>query len=292
MIRACEAAVLYICILGLSPCVEAASLKVSPAQFIVQNVEPGKLYDIYQETGLRLSIYNDDDVSRTWTLSTHRPSARGAWEKGYAEIPDAHWSWFDKDEITVAPNSVGHAHLYLQIPKDDKYYNQHWVVTLGIGGASGGGVALALDVRMQVETAGKTDLTSRPDGPLGFVPSTVCYENIAPGSNARAQFVLCNNDGIDHTYIISSLFEQSQAQRSSYLSHSYGAIPVSGWLKREKTIRVAAGESAVVCMELNVPDDAANFGKKWEDILLIQPNDGPAGFVRVQVQTAKRADTG
>ena len=111
---------------------EAASLKVSPAQFIVHHVEPGKLYDIHEKTGLRFTIFNDDEVPRTWTLTTHRPSERGRWEKGYGEIPDAKWCWFAEDEITVEPNGRAYAYLKIQIPPGDQYYNQHWIMTVHI----------------------------------------------------------------------------------------------------------------------------------------------------------------
>src|ERR1035437_3652423 len=84
---------------------EAASLKVGPAGFIIHNVVPGKAYDVYKATGLQLTIYNDDTVAKTYLLSAHRPSEGGTWEKGYLEIPDPKWCWFDQNEIIVEANS-------------------------------------------------------------------------------------------------------------------------------------------------------------------------------------------
>ncbi len=43
----------------------AASLKVSPARFIIHDVKPGIQYDVYKATGLRITLYNDDDVSHS-----------------------------------------------------------------------------------------------------------------------------------------------------------------------------------------------------------------------------------
>ncbi len=274
----------------LLPCqLRAASLKVSPAQFMVDGVEPGKLYDIFKETGLRLTIYNDDDVEHTWVLSTHRPSERGRWEKGYAEIPEAKWCWFDKEEITVAPNSAAYAKLYLRIPPEEKYYNQHWIATIGVGGKRGGGISLAVDIRVQIETESKVDLKGRPNGPLGLEPGTVRFEDIIPGGSKKMPMIIHNNDVKAHVYKITSLFDDADTKKRSYLSHSYAAIPDSGWLKYDKKIRIKPGRSASIGTQLNVPADAINFGKKWEDILLIEPDEGLAAFVRVQVQTIQKA---
>ncbi len=267
----------------------AASLKVSPAGFIVHDVEPGKVYDIYKETGLRLTIYNDDAVSRTWLLSPHRPSERGRWEKGYGEIPDAQWCWFEKDEIAVDARSKAYAHLHLKVPDEEKYYNQHWVVTLGVGGKPGGGISLAVDIRVQIETRSRVDLKVRPDGLLGLEPSTIRFEDVTPGSSEKARVTLYNNDGAAHSYMISPLLANTKIDQKTYLSRSYSAIPDSGWITYEKEVQIEPGKSAVLRPELKIPGDESNFGKKWEDILLIQPDEGLAGFVRVQVQTREKA---
>ena len=289
MTRITRLTFLFVLFLSLIGRLEAASLKVSPARFIVHNVEPGRLYDIYKETRLRLTVYNDDTVSRTWALSTHRPSERGRWEKGYAEIPDAQWCWFDKDEITVEPNSKAYANLYLKVPEEEKYYNQHWVVTLNIGTKPGrGGIGLAVDIRVQIETKSKVGLKTKPYGPLGFEPSIVRFEDTKPGSREKAQVEIFNNDVRAHSYTITALFDDSEIRQKTYLTHSYTQMPDSTWVKHEKHVQIEPGKSAALNLELKIPDDEANLGKKWEDILLIQPDEGRAGFVRVQVQTTEK----
>ena len=265
---------------------EAASLKVAPSRFIVHDVNPGKLYDIYRETGLRLTIFNDDEVSRTWVLSTHRPSERGRWEKGYEEIPDPRWCWFEKNEIRVKAKSKAYATLYLKVPDEESYYNQHWIVTLGVGGNSGRpGISLAVDIRVQIETKSNADVNAKPHGLLGLKPSMVRFDQVSPGISEDAEVVLYNNDETGHDYTITSLFDDSKTEKGTYLTHSYEAIPSSAWVTGEKNIWISPGGSEVLHLELEVPADRASFSKKWEDILLIQPDDGPARFVRVQILT-------
>jgi hypothetical protein len=289
MKRSVRLIVLIVLLLAIYRTVDAASLKVSPARFIVHNVEPGRLYDIHKETGVRLTVYNDSDVSRTWSLSTHRPSERGRWETGYGEIPDARWCWFDRDEITVEPNSKAYAKLYLKIPDEEKYYNQHWVVTLNVGGKPGRGIALAVDIRVQIETKSKVGLKTKPYGRLGLEPSMIRFEDMVPGTSQKSRVLLYNNDDKEHSYTITSLFEKDATKWKPYLTQFYSVIPDTSWIRRpEDKIKIKPGKHAVLNLELRIPADDANFGKKWEDMLLIQPEKGLAGFVRVQVETKKR----
>lgn len=271
---------------------EAASLKVAPARFIVHNVAPGKLYDIYRETGLRLTIFNDDDVSRTWLVSAYRPSERGSWEKGYAEIPDAKWCWFDNNEVTVEPNGKAYAQLFLNVPEDEKYFNQHWVVTLGVDGKPGrGGIALAADVRVQIETKSKADVAGPPDGPLGVVPASLRFEDIVPGQAADVKATIFNNSAVVHDYDLLPLFSLPDIERATYLTQSYEAVPDAKWLTYESRVHIEPGRSADLAVHVTIPGDAAFLGKKWEELLLIQPDNAPAGFVRVQILTKEKSKT-
>lgn len=293
MTRSVRMALAYILLLGSPGLAEAASLKVAPGRFIVHNVQPGRQYDIHKEMGLRLTIYNDDDTTRTWLLSTNRPSERGRWETGYAEIPDPAWCRFENDEVTVPPRSKAYANLHLKIPEGEQYYNQHWIVTLGIDGKpERGGISLAVDIRAQIETKGKENVKTRPDGLLGVAPSTVRFEDAAPGHGNTARVVLYNNDTKPHSYTVTSLFADGKSDRKTYLTHSYTAIPDSNWIRRNQKIRVQPGKSGVLHLELDVPNPEAGAGRKWEEILLIQPEEGLAGFVRIQMDGEQERGAG
>ena len=270
----------------------AASLRVSPAQFILHDVQPGKVYDIYAETALRLTVYNDDESSRTWTLSVHRPSERGQWERGYGEIPDARWVWFGQPEITIPPDSKARGHFFLEIPDEERYYNQHWVVTLSVQGKSGAAsIGLAVNIRAQIETTSDPDVGGRPYGLLGMKPSTILFEDVKPGVAARSEVLLYNNDVKAHSYKISSLLADEEIDKKKYLKHDFVAIPNPGWISTDSEILIEAGKSAVLEVVVEIPRDAALGGEKWEELLLIQPDEGRAEFVRVQVLTAQKEAT-
>lgn len=292
MLRSISVTILVMLVLVIPERSEAASLTVSPGRFIVHDVEPGKNYDLYKETGLRLTIINDSDEPNTWMLNTFQPSGRGRWEKGYAEIPDARWCWFTETEVTVGPKSHGYAHVNLMIPEGEEYYNQHWVATLNVSGKPGeGGIGLAVDVRMQIETQSKSDVTVRPAGPIGMSPSIVRFEEVVPGTIHEISVKLFNNDDTVHSYTVISLFDDANINRAKYLTQSYGAMPDRTWINGPETIRIEASGSAELVLQLTLPEGAAHFGKKWEDMILIEPDDGRAAFVRVQVETQSETDT-
>ena len=146
-----------------------------------------------------------------------------------------------------------------------------------------------MDIRVQIETKAKEDLKVRPDGLLGFRPSTIAFEDVIPGSTEDARVVLFNNDTRAHTYTITSLFENSKIVKKTYLTHSFAAMPDATWIRHAPKIRIEPGGSLAARLRVAIPDDPAHLGKKWEEILLIQPDQGRAAFVRVQVKTREKA---
>ncbi|HPC15936.1 MAG TPA: hypothetical protein P5318_07140 [Candidatus Hydrogenedentes bacterium] len=281
-------AIVLAALLGLAGLADAASLKVAPGRFIIHDVKPGVEYDLYKETGLRITIYNDDDASRMWRLSVHRPSERGKWERGYGEIPDARWCWLDRSEVTVEPKGRAYANVFLKIPDDPKYSNQHWVATIGVDGKPGaGGIALAADIRIQIETASDADPAQRPAGSLAVAPSIVAFENVAPGSVEKARTVLFNHESHARTVHVAPLFDDVNVDPAVYLTHGHERLPDSAWLAFPGTVEIPAGGEAVMEITLNVPNDPAHFGKKWESVLLLESGEGPLNMVRVRVVTKK-----
>jgi hypothetical protein len=263
---------------------DAAGLKVGPAGFIIHNVCPGKTYDVYKETGLRLTIYNDDDTSHTYLLSAQRPA--GKWEKGYLGIPDPEWCRFNKSEVTVDAHGKGYGNIEIKIPDEGKYYNQHWIVTFGVAGKPGpGGIALAVQIRAQIETKSRAEAgEEKPAGIIAFKPSILRFENTPAGSVQKGSVTIYNNDSKAHTYKITSLLHQEGIKPSAYLTHSYEAIPDPKWIVLEKdTLEIKARDSFILSVQLKVPDQPEYRNRKWEELLLVEPEEGLAGFIRVQI---------
>ena len=257
-------------------------MKVSPAGFILQDIVPGKVYDIYQETGLKLTVYNDDTVGHTYLLSTHRPSEWGKWERGYLEIPDPKWCWFEEDELTVGPNGQGYGNIFLKVPDEERYYNQRWVVVLRVMGKPGpGGIALAINVRIQIETESKVDLKGKPDGVIGIVPSTVVLEKGGDGKKVT----IFNNTDFPQTYKVYPLEEKEKLK--TYISSGFKPLPEPKWLKLNKeTLKIPPGSKKTFTVGLSAPEGETGTNEKWEYIVFVEGKDN-TGFLRVRTSGAQ-----
>ena len=282
-------ALLFSGIVGIA---QSASLAVSPGGILIQKVGPGEAYNVYEASKTGLTIYNRDDKPHTYLLSFHKPSAVGnkRWEKGYLEIPEPKWCWFEKKELTVAANGTGFAKIHLKIPDGEKYYNQHWVATAGVIGKpkAGEGVALGVYVRLQIETESKADMEGKPDGMIAFKPSTVRFEDVPLGHVQKGKVVIHNNDKGTRSYRMTSLLHNKESKAKTYLTRSYQAIPDPKWIVLNKNrLRIKPGGSYALSLKLEVPDERKYYGRKWEEILLVEPDKGPPGFIRVQIEVRK-----
>jgi hypothetical protein len=289
---ACGLAAGVMLLAGVVEISRPVGLAVSPAGLLVQEVRPGEVYSIYEVSKTGLTIYNRDDKPHTYLLSTHKPSTVGnkKWEKGYLEIPNPNWCWFEKEELKVEANGRGLAKIYLGVPDEEKYYNQHWVVTLGVMGKpkAGLGVALGVYVRLQIETKSKADTEGIPDGIIAFKPSTVRFENVPLGHTQESKVVIFNNDNETHSYRITSLLHNKEIKPKTYLTYSYQMIPDPEWIVLDRNrLGIMPGETRSLSLMLKVPDEQKYYGKKWEEILLVEPNEGIPGFIRIKIETRK-----
>lgn len=265
-----------------------ASLRVSPARFMLHHIAPGRLYDIQKETGLKLTVYNDSSLTRSFVLSTRQPET-GHFEAGYLAIPDASWCWFEKQELTVSPNSQASVGVILQVPDKPEFYNQKWIVVFGIKGKPGpGGISLAIDVRGQIETRSRADLAEIPQGVLATKPSIASFDGLRRGETSTSEVLLHNGDSCEHTYRFAPYFSTQEARPDVYLTGGYEPITDAGWVRASGgEIKLKPGESAKVPVEVRLPESADKTKGKWEQILLVLPDKGPQGFVRVHLQCAR-----
>lgn len=271
-------------------------LAVEPGGMLVQYVPIGITYDFTKEVGIPLRIYNKDGQLHTYVLSVSKPSEVGTkkWVKGYLEMPDPAWIWFDKSEVTIEANATAKVNMFLAVPKAEKYYNQHWAVSLGIKGKpeAGQALALALHPRIEVETLSKKDVRERPDGVISTVPSVLLFKNISLGKKEKLALKIFNNDEKNHRYQITpAIFPSDSKTRQIVPSPTYSWIPDERWIKPAKRwMDVNAQEVKKLTVEVKIPKEKEYHRKNWEAILFIEPEEKGAlsGFARIQIQTEPR----
>lgn len=268
-------------------------LSVQPGGLLIQYVKLGQTYDLYEKAGIALIIENKDINPHTYILTTAKPSEVGnkKWLKGYLEMPEPSWFWFEKDEVTVEAQSKKEVKMFLKIPPEDKYYNQHWTVSLGVSGKPEAGQMLALAVypRYQIETESKIGLKERPDGLIGPEPSTLLLKDLALEKKEKAKIIIYNNDTKTHKYRITPLVIAVDPTREQIVTTpGYSWIPNVKWLKAaKKRLEILPGKSKELTVAINIPKRKEYYQKKWEALIFVESEQEPSGFVRLQIITAK-----
>ncbi len=266
-------------------------LSVEPGGLLIQQVKLGELYDLDKEAGTPLKISNQDQKPRTYHLSAHRPSEVGnrKWLHGYLEIPDPSWFWFDKDTVTVAPESSAYVKMYLRIPQDDRYSNQHWVIAVGVRGqpSSGEALALAMYPRYQIETVSHTDPKSIPAGALALKPSILSFEKVPLGERQESKVTLHNNEAKTHQYHLSVItIPVDPTKERISPSPGYRWLLDTRWVSlNRRNFRIKAQQARSVILRVKVPRDPELHDQSWEALLWIEPDEGLPRFARIQVTT-------
>ncbi len=271
---------------------KGVGLSVAPGGLAIQQVTPGRTYDLAQRSGVVLRISNHDSRPRTYRLSANKPSAVGnrKWLPGYLEIPDPTWFWFEQDQVTVQPEGEGVVKMYLKVPEGEQYNNQHWTVSIGVQGVSQPGEMLALAAypRYQIETESKQDIGAIPAGPLGLKPSVLGFEDLPLGKRQEGRITLYNNDAKRQRYTLAVKTIPVDPTREQIVpSPGYAWIPEPRWVSvRKRRVTVEGHQNRAVGVRLDIPDKPEHDGKHWEALLWVEPDGGLPRFIRIQTETA------
>ena len=269
----------------------AMGLRVQPGGMLIQHVKLGQTYDIYEKSGVALIVENKDIRPHSYAITTSRPSEVGnkKWLGGYSEIPDPGWFLLETNEITVGPQDREDVKMYIKIPKEEKYYNQRWTVSLGVIGKHGKGDMLALAVypRYQIETESKTGLSERPDGLTGLEPSMLIFKNV--DLEREGKIIIHNNDDMAHKYEITAKVIDSAPTREQITNTpGYSWIPNIKWVRPEKErIEIKPGEKMDMTVSVKIPPKEEYSKKKWEALIFVSSEEGISRFARVRIETRK-----
>jgi len=271
----------------------ASGLAVYPAGLLIQSVTPGEVYDISEVSGVTLNITNKDSIPHTYIISVHRPSAVGTkkWIDGYHEIPDPSWFRPEEEEVWIEANETAKIKMSIEIPDEERFYNQSWSVCLWVRGKAeqGSMVALAVAPRFEIETAPKEGLKTRPDGMIAFEPHVIVMEDLLSGSRRAAKVRLYNNDTKRHYYtMVPKIYPKDPEKNQIPITPGYRWIPDPRWISPdEMKVSVGPEGDAQISFSVYVPEDQACMNQKWEAILFCESEEGRSGFIRLHIETAK-----
>ena len=265
-----------------------------PGGLLIQYIKPGEPYDIEARSGLRLKISNRSSEQRTYRISVAQPQQLGIekWIEGYVPIPQPDWFSLEPAEIDIPPQSTGYARMFINIPADSRYFNQHWVVALAIQSVPKGGEVLTLALRpvYYLETKSGEDVSPRTGESLGIGPTVLTCSRNLPGKEQGR--ILCgevkihNGDSRPHAYSISAEVPEITAS-----GQNVSPSPGFSWLENpasvvatENHLTLKPGQSRTIGVRLLTGRDKVVPPQDRECLLWIRPDQGSGRFVRIQIK--------
>ncbi len=261
-------------------------MRVQPGGALIQHVPVGKRIELPAP----LVIFNDADEAHMVSISACKPSAIGARPPhGYREIPDVSWLSFSLPEVEIGPRGQAASKMFLTVPEDEAYLNQHWSVSLAVRSAAAKGqrIGLAVYPRYEIETAAG-ERSVRPAGDLVLTPSVLRFEDTRPGAPARVlQLRVWNNTAKPRRYKVLILGKPKEEQKPLVrLSYGWSWIPDTSWVTPGSVTLVVAAESSVeLPVRIGLPDAAEYYGGAWEAVLVLTCEKETEAFARIRVTT-------
>ncbi|MCD6097375.1 hypothetical protein J7K18_00645 [bacterium] len=152
---------------------------VVPLSYEVDSVYPGDRIRLEPP----LSVINKNPTSASFSLRVKK--APGDFFFDY--IPDESWVSFDETTFVVPAKSTRSINIYLSIPPEEEYFNQHYRFMIRTGGR--GTVSAGFGTIVTVSTASNETVVSCPKR-LCCSPGEILF---APGETKK-RFVVMNND--------------------------------------------------------------------------------------------------
>lgn len=272
----------------IKPALSEAGIRVSPGAFCLQDAAVGKDLDL----DIDMVVTNKSDEEKTFVIRPLPESeAKKKWIKGYTYIPDPNWLYFETNQLKIGPEQEAKIGMHLNVPDKAKYYNQHWIVYVEVTTKAEKGQMFkaAIAPNYMFETEANEDVKARPAGTLGLVPSTVKATVVVPGTEEKASFEIYNNENKKHTYFIYTYIPHASRFRQDISSSpGYQWIEDEDWVKPvKKKITIKPNEVKKTNLDIFIPEGKEAEDTGWEGIVYIEPDEGKAGFVRVQIEPLK-----
>ena len=127
--------------------IQAQEFSLVPAEVHINNLLPG------EEAEFSLTIWNKDDVSHIFTMTTYNPD-KSERRPGRTEFPDTDWISFSPQRVEVDAASSADVKVVVAIPSDYKSTGKDWEVWLGVALESSDLLTVKLYERLLISSEG------------------------------------------------------------------------------------------------------------------------------------------
>jgi hypothetical protein len=104
---------------------------MKPEEVFVDNVRPGKIYDVDKHTGLVLKITNPSEREQTFELqSLTVGNSAATLTPEYEDAPDASYLRFGENRFVIPPKGTKTVKVYLEFPPEKEYSGKKYMFVI------------------------------------------------------------------------------------------------------------------------------------------------------------------
>lgn len=257
----------------------ADGLSVTPAKILLENLIPGRTYDLSELADLPLTVKNTSGRRMRFFLSVQRPDVKSV-EKGFEPLPDAGWITLSPVELELENGESGKSRIVIRIPQDEKYKNQKYEAGILTAGRDPSGQRRALDFEVELLSRicftvsplkeGETEQDKKIDLNFNFSPQNIFLSNFtsvsSPGAKTQEKILLLENlNSTERSYFLKRI-KPSDALVG--LPAGYEEAPEDSSVEFSMTnVRLEALGKTGIRTKFSIPDSEAARGKRYLFVL-------------------------
>lgn len=275
------------------PWANALGIRTKFGLVVVENLQPGRTYNLKELVGLPLRVVNASDKQLTIEMDLKKPDPekeKGMVAKKFEPIPDLSWIKLSRDFFVTDPGHAAVAEVLITIPDDDKYLGKRYQVNiwsrttgkrfLNVGLMSRLRITIAkrrmTKEEMRAE-ANREEIIKNIDFQL--LPHTIFIDGVDLGKKIdiekkyKQSLKIVNPNSKEFSYKLRIV---TAWEASIGVISGYKETPDRNFLSfSEKEFSVPAISIKEIKMFLQIPDEEKHKGKRYQFVICVEVLNQP-----------------
>ena len=257
---------------GASPGKAVIGLGARFGDVILENVQPGHVYDLREVSHVPFVVENHGDDAAEVEVRFRRPEKLRL-SRDYEAIPDPNWFKAVPSRILVGPHSQGYFDLLLNVPDEPALKGKSYEVTAIAAMVGTGLLNVGIENRIRfsmgpgpesIQAEKKAKAMEQVD--FDVTPSELYVRELPVGReyNVRKESKKSIRVANFSPDALSVMMTVEKWDPTYPLPEGYEPIPEPSWVRMEKsTVTVIGDQIGLANLIVKVPDDAKWKGKRF-----------------------------
>lgn len=297
--------IMLLCGLTLSNNLHAGGIAVKFADIVLEDLEPGGVYNLRATKGLYYTVMSNFKGLRDIEILITKPDV-GDCEEGYEPVPDIAWVRVIPDNFRLGHRENAHCSIIISVPENEEYRGRHFQVAILARAKPdpfAKGVALVVQVKSKLRFSVGTEAPKTLEMArkrkkfmmlnFSLEPDSFYLRNIETGKQ-----ISLGKKGIPALKVVNLgpeklklEFKSVPCERRFGISEDYQPTPDPAFLRCAKeTVNVKSNRVVSVPLILEIPDEPEYRGKKYAFIIKAELKDVEVPleiYSRIYVETEK-----